>query len=152
MLELRVPTVALDAEVLCADGRSFRGRIFVPTTASRHSGPTRPEEWMNDPATFFPFLPDDATVPVILNKREVVAIAVPAEADAGEVPEDEVETRRVSVETEGRRFTGVLAIEMPEGRSRILDVLNRPEVFLTLRDGDRHQLIQKRRIVRVIEG
>jgi hypothetical protein len=40
---------------------------------------------------------------------------------------------------------------MPEGRTRLLDVLNRPEFFLTLRDGERHQLIQKRRIVRVLE-
>jgi hypothetical protein len=151
MSELRVPTVALDAEVLCTDGRRFRGRIFVPTTASRHTGPTRPEEWMNDAAPFFPFLPDEAEVPMILNKREVIAIAVPAEADAAEIPDSVVALRRVTVDTADRSFTGTVAIDMPEGRTRLLDVLNRPEFFLTLRDGERHQLIQKRRIVRVLE-
>jgi hypothetical protein len=151
MSELRVPTVALGAEVLCADGRSFRGRIFVPMTASRHTGPTRPEEWMNDAAAFFPFLPDQAEVPVILNKRAVVAVAVPAEADVSELPESELTQRRVTVETADRRFQGTLAIDMPEGKNRVLDLLNRPDFFLTLRDGDRHQLIQKRWIVRVIE-
>jgi hypothetical protein len=151
MTELRVPTVALGAEVLCADGRSLRGRIFVPMTAARHTGPTRPEEWMNDAAPFFPFLPDGAEYPVILNKRAVVALAVPAEADRGELADDDVGTRRVTVETADRRFDGTLVIDMPEGRNRVLDLLNRPDFFITLREGDRHRLIQKRWIVQVVE-
>ena len=48
MTELRVPTVALNAEVLCADGQTFKGRVFLPAAASRHTGAMRPQEWMND--------------------------------------------------------------------------------------------------------
>lgn len=152
MSELRVPTMALNAEVHCADGRVFEGRIFIPMTASRHSGPMRAEEWMNEPSPFFPFLPDDAKAPVILNKREVMVLTVPATADEGDVPEEaEVPERRVAIEAEDRRLEGIIVLDMPLNQSRVLDVLNRPGAFLTLREGDRHHLVQKERITRVLE-
>ncbi len=152
MTELRVPTMALAAEVVCADGRGFVGRIFVPASASRHPGPMRPEEWMNEGSAFFPFLPDDSQAPVLLNKREVLVISVPAVADAGDIPDGaENPIRRVSIETRQRRFEGTVVIDMPENQSRVLDYLNRSEAFLTLREGDRHHLILKERITRVME-
>ena len=40
---------------------------------------------------------------------------------------------------------------MPEANRRVLDYLNRPEAFLTLREGDRHHLVRKARITRVVE-
>ncbi len=152
MSELRVPTVALAAEVLCADGRTFAGRIFVPATASRHPGPMRPEEWMNEPALFIPFLPDDQKAPMVINKREVLVISVSAASDFGDIVEGAVvPIRRVIVEAEDRRLEGEIVIDMPSNQTRVLDYLNRPESFLTLRDGDRHHLVQKERITRVIE-
>ena len=152
MSELRVPTVALAAEVLCADGRTFAGRIFVPATASRHPGPMRPEEWMNEPTLFIPFLPDDGKAPMVINKREVLVISVSAASDFGDIVEGAVvPIRRVIVEAEDRRLEGEIVIDMPTNQTRVLDYLNRPEAFLTLRDGDRHHLVQKERITRVIE-
>ena len=152
MSELRVPTIALAAEVLCADGRTFSGRIFVPASASRHPGPMRPEEWMNEPVPFFPFLPDEAQAPVILNKREVLVITVPAAADAGDVEEGaDAPVRRLAIEAADRRFTGQVVIDMPNNQQRVLDYLNRTEAFLTLRDLDRHHLVLKERITRVSE-
>jgi hypothetical protein len=152
MSELRVPTEALAAEVVCADGRTFVGRIFVPVTASRHSGPMRPEEWLNDPAPFFPFLPDDADAPVLMNKREVLVLSVPAAADFGDFPEEILNpVRRVAIEAEEQRLEGTIIVDMPQTQLRMLDYLNRPEAFLTLRDGAQHHLVQKERITRVIE-
>lgn len=144
--------VVLQAEVECADGRKFVGRIFIPAASPKHSGPTRSEEWMNEGSWFFPFLPDNAEAPVLLNKREVLVLTVPAAASFGEIPEGaDNPVRRVAVEAEERRLEGTLIIDMPENHSRVLDYLNRPETFLTLRDGDVHHLIQKERITRVIE-
>jgi hypothetical protein len=152
MSELRVPTMALAAEVVCADGRTFLGRIFVPATASRHPGPMRPEEWMNESAQFFPFLSDDGGDPVVLNKREVLVLTVPATSDYGDVPDGaENPVRRVVIEAEDKRLEGSIVIDMPANRSRPVDYLNRPEAFLTLRDGEKHHLVQKERITRVIE-
>ena len=152
MSELRVPTVVLQAEVECADGRIFVGRIFIPVASAKHAGATRPEEWLNDESHFFPFLPDEAAAPVLLNKREVLVLTVPASASEGEIPEGiDSPVRRVAVEAEARRLEGTLIIDMPQNHLRVLDYLNRAEQFLTLRDGEVHHLIQKERITRVLE-
>jgi hypothetical protein len=151
MSELRVPTVAMAAEVLCADGRSFRGRVFIPALASRHTGPMRLEEWLNEPTQFFPFLPDDANSPVLMNKREVLVMTFPSPPADEDSLEPEIPHRRVAVECEARRLEGVLVIDMPSHLSRVLDCLNRPQMFLTLHDGNQHHLVQKERITRVLE-
>ena len=151
MSELRVPTLSLQAEVLCADGRRFTGRIFVPASASRHPGPMRPEEWLNEAAPFIPFVLDDGNG-MVLNKREILVLTVPAESDSGDIPEGaDPQMRRVALEAEQQRLEGTIAIDMPENQRRVLDYLNRPEAFLTLRDGEHHHLVQKERITRVVE-
>lgn len=151
--ELRVPTTALEAEVLCADGRTFRGRVFVPDVAATHRGPMRPAEWMNDAAPFFPFLPEEGPASFLLNRSEVIVFTVSAESAANlDEPEGEGGLRRrVIVECRDRRFEGEIVIDMPSHLSRVLDYLNRPDPFLIVRDGDRYHLIRKARITRVIE-
>jgi hypothetical protein len=150
--DLRVPTVALPADVLTVDGRTSSGRIFVPAAAHAHEGAMRAEEWLNDPSDFFPFLPDDASRPVLLNRHEVIIVTVPADADAGDVAEGaRLPERKVTVDCGGRRLSGTLVIDMPEEHQRVLDYLNRPGRFLTLRDRGRHHLVQKNRITRVKE-
>lgn len=152
MGELRVPTVAFPAEAVCADGRTFVGRIFVPAAASHHAGAMRAEEWMNDSTGFFPFLPDDSRASILLNKQELLVLSVSASADRSDLSEEvEIPIRRVAVECGERRLEGILVIEMPSTQSRVLDYLNRPEPFLTLREGDRHHLVRKSRITRVVE-
>jgi hypothetical protein len=149
----RVPTTALDAEVLCADGRTFHGRIFVPDVAATHRGPVRPGEWMNDASPFFPFLDQDGRTPFLLNRSEVLVFTVDARLDADiEDPDrDGGVRRRVIVECRDRRFEGEIVIDMPVHLSRVLDYLNHPEPFLIVRDGARHHLIRKARITRVME-
>ncbi|HVQ31822.1 MAG TPA: hypothetical protein VMV21_19655 [Vicinamibacteria bacterium] len=150
--DFKVPTVALAADVFCDDGRQFKGRIFLPASASAHAGVMRAEEWMNESNRFFPLLPDGASSPIILNKREVLVVTVPASADRDVVLDElHVRERRVAVECGGLRLEGTILIDMPEANRRVVDYLNRPEAFLTLREGDRHHLVCKPRITRVVE-
>ena len=152
MTEFRVPTVALIAEIYSADGRVFRGRIFVPASAPLHAGAERAMEWINEGGPFFPFLPDDVSTAVIVNKHEVLVMTVAAEADRVDASDESATPeRRVVVECGERRFEGGLVIDMPEHHCRVLDYLNRPEPFLVLRAGERHHLVQKARISRVLE-
>ena len=58
MDDLRVPTVPVPAEILCADGSRLTGTVFLPPRRRITTDPTRPEEWINDGRPFFPFLPD----------------------------------------------------------------------------------------------
>jgi len=152
MNDLQVPTVALAAEVLFADGQVVLGRIFVPAAASTHPGPMRAEEWMNDPEAFFPLLPDQADKPVIVNKRQVLVLVVSEDPGPGEPDEAGfVLERRIVVECGGRRVEGKVSIDMPEHQCRVLDYLNTPKPFLTLRDEGRNHLIQKSQITRVTD-
>jgi hypothetical protein len=153
MMDLRVPVMPVEAEVLTADGQRLRGRIFLPTAASRHSGPMRPAEWMNQFVWFFPFHPQDAHAPIILNKQSIVMITVDASFDKDELPEGApVPTRQVVVEAEGNlRLQGMVVLDMPQNRTRVLDLLNGPGMFVTLREGSRHHLVLKERILRVRE-
>jgi len=150
--DFRVPRVLRAAEVLCADGGRIRGRMFLPATAQSHAGAMRAEEWMNDVADFFPFLPDGEGSPVILNKRELVVLTVAASADRNDaLDEVPVPVRRVAIDCGGVRLDGEVVIDMPANHSRVLDLLNRPGAFLTVRDGDHHHLVRKSRITRVRE-
>ena len=150
---LQVPTTALEAEVLCADGRIFRGRVFMPDVAANHSGPMRPAEWMNEPAPFFPFRPEDGSGSVLLNRSEVLVFTVSADSDADlDDPEGGGGLhRRVIVECRDRGYEGEVVIDMPSHLSRVQDYLNRSDPFLIVRDGSRLHLIRKARITRVLE-
>jgi hypothetical protein len=148
----QVPRLLRAAEVLCADGRVLHGRVFLPATAESHPGAMRAEEWMNDPAPFFPFLPDGEGRPVILNKQQVVVATVAAAADLDETMDAVgARTRRVRVECGSLRLEGEVLVDMPANHSRMLDVLNRPGAFLNVRDGERHHLVRKSGITRVSE-
>jgi hypothetical protein len=148
----QVPRLLRGAEVLSADGRVLRGRVFLPATAESHPGAMRAEEWMNEPAPFFPFLPDGEGRPVILNKLQLVVVTVAASADRDEAMDQVgVPMRRVRVECGALRLEGDVLVDMPANHSRILDLLNRPGAFLNVREGERHHLVRKSRITRVSE-
>jgi hypothetical protein len=146
MNELRVPMVAVPADVLCADGRRLSGTIFVPAAASHHDGPTRPEEWINDGRAFFALLPEGAEVPVILNKEQLVTVTVPTESD---LVSDVL--REVEIEAGGERFVGTLHVDMPENQQRVLDYLNLAPAFVPLFAGSQVHLVHKRHVVRLME-
>jgi hypothetical protein len=146
-----VPRLLRGAEVLCANGRVLRGRVFLPATAQAHTGAMRAEEWMNDAASFFPFLPDGEGSPVILNKAQVVVVTVSAAADRDETLEEVAPVKRVHVECGALRLDGDVVVDMPADHSRILDLLNRPGAFLNVREGERHHLVRKSAITRVSE-
>jgi hypothetical protein len=151
VIQLKVPTHAMAAEVRCRDGRLFVGRIFIPDSSSHHSGPMRLEEWINMEFTFFPFLPDDSRSTVLVNKEQVAVLSVAPQAD-GEVERADLDVplRRVAVELRDRRIEGDIAIDMPEGHQRVLDYVNRTDRFLLVR-GERWYLVQKSAISRVLE-
>ena len=148
----QVPRLLRAAEVLCADGRVLRGRVFLPAAAESHPGAMRAEEWMNDSVSFVPFLPDGEGRPVILNKQQITVVTVAASADHDEAMEQAgAPVRRVRVECGALRLEGDVVVDMPANHSRTLDLLNRPGAFLNLREGERHHLVCKSRITRVSE-
>jgi hypothetical protein len=148
--QLRIPTVALNAEIRYFDERAMAGRIFLPALAQHHGGPTRPDEWMNQGSMFFPFVSDEGGPALILNKRYVIMLTLAAVQDF-EVTEDVGIPRTVRVECGNLAVEGLLYIDMPVEQSRVLDFVNRGESFLILRDAEQVHLIQKNRITLISE-
>jgi hypothetical protein len=146
LTDLRLPTIALPAEIRYFDERLLSGRIYLPARAQRHDGPMRPDEWMNQRSVFFPFMPDGDQHPVILNKRYVVVLSLTDGAGHLEMPEEVGVCRHVEVQCGSLRMEGLVYIDLPENQSRLLDWVNRPEPFLMLHEGKTNHMIQKSRI------
>lgn len=152
MHDLRVPTICLPVEIRCLTGRSVLGDIFLPAYSSRQAGPMGPEEWTDTVPHFFPVRSREASTTVLLNRDAVVALTVPASAnelDSQSLVDCPV--ARVAVEAGGARFEGDIVVDMPPDQRRVLDWLNAPHTFLTVRTGIAHHLIQKRHITSVVE-
>lgn len=153
--EFRVPTVRLDAKVYCADGVRIAGCLFLPAAAARHSGPTRPEERLNDDQEFFPFLLEGGR-PVVLNKAKVVVMSfdlaqAAALREAWEKPGSGVPGPRLRLECCGECIQGEIVMDTPQYQQRLLDRLNHADRFLCVVDGDRLHLVSREHIVRACE-
>jgi len=146
-----VPRLLRAAEVVCADGRVLRGRVFLPAAAESHPGALRMAEWLEEPGCFFPFLPDGEGRPVLLSKQQLIVVTVAASVE-DETADSGVERKRIRVECGVLRLEGEVVIDMPASHSRVLDLLNRPGDFLALRNGDHNLFVRKSRIVRVAES
>ncbi len=150
MAELRVPTVTVDVDIVYADGNELSGRIFLPALASRHEGPTRADEWINDRVPFFPLVMEQQEGAVLLNKDRVVVLTVHG-MHPESAPSDMIPTALVRVICAGHEYAGMFQIELPEGRMRVQDYLNQPQRFIALYEGERCHLIRRIFIDRVVE-
>lgn len=152
MDDLRVPTTSLPAEILCSDGATVLGDIFLPAYSSRQPGPMPPDEWTETVPAFFPVRSRAARTLTLVNRDEVVAVSVPATSNT--LHDDalvDCPVFRVAVDTGRVKFEGDIVIDMPPDHQRVADWLNAPGSFITLRDGAAHHLIQKRHVLRVLE-
>lgn len=146
----RIPRLLRAADVLFADGRRYRGRVFLPAAAESHVGAMRVEEWLEESGAFFPFLPDGEGRPVILNKDQIVVLMVPV-SDPYDTPVFEVPVRHVLVECGSLQIAGQVALDLPSDQQRVLDLLNRPGLFVEVREAGRRHFVRKARITRVGE-
>jgi hypothetical protein len=152
MMDLRVPTTPLTVELHCTGGRRFVGDIFMPSYSSRHEGAMRPEEWVNTVPMFFPFRSYEANCRTIFNRANVVAMTVPSESNERSAEESlATPVFVVTIDAAGQVFEGRVQIDMPPTQRRVVDWMNGPAPFITLRAGKCHHLIQKVHITRVVE-
>lgn len=152
MDDLRVPTISLPAEILCADGETVQGEVFLPAQSARQPGAMPPDEWVESLPRFFPVRSRATRDLTIVSRDTVVAITVPAASNC--LHDDELVDLPVfwvAVDAGGRRFEGDIVVDMPPGRQRVADWLNAPPPFLTLRHGLTHHLIAKGHVLRVLE-
>ena len=149
--DLRIPTVAIAAEVLLQSGEKLAGQVFLPLLASRHSGRPRPDEWVNQPTGFFPFLPEGRPHAVILNKDTVQIISMDLSPELSVEDASTGFTSRVALRLGEKVLEGTLLIDMPAERTRVLDYLNHGEHFIPLWGTDAYHLVRKSCITMITE-
>ena len=149
MNELRVPTVALPAEVICADGRALLGRIFVPAAASITRARCAPRSGSTIPAGSSRSCRTTRTGPFILNKEQLVVV------ERGPLPSEDAwgaGARRPRSSAGGGRWRATCTSRCPTNQQRVLDYLNQPPAFVPLYAADRLHLVHKRHVTRLTEG
>jgi len=152
MEEFRVPTTPIEAELQLVDGRVLRGAVFVPASAPNHPGSERLEEWLNEPALFFPFRPEGEKGADLIGKNSVLRLSVAANAALDERTTAPAERCPVALECDGGRFEGEMLLDMPDHQRRVLDYANQASAFVSLHHGDRVHMIQKRKIIRIVHS
>jgi hypothetical protein len=149
--DLRVPTIPLAVELRCVDGRRFAGEVYLPAQSLRQDSPMRAYEWANGPQRFVPFRAHEGACRTVFNKTQLAVMTVSADANHAEHEPADCPVYHVIVEIGDLRLDGQIVVDLPPAQQRLVDLLNGGDTFVTLRDGDRHHLVNKRHVTRVIE-
>jgi hypothetical protein len=150
MHDFKVPTVQVATELHCLDGGVLKGYVYMAALSAVQAGPMLPTEWINSPPVFFPFRQDNEET-LLVNKHQVLAMSVEVPPPDDETWQPTSPVRHAIVEAGGKRFEGLVAIDMPENQRRLVDYLNRSEAFLSLVSGRNQILVRKELISRVFE-
>jgi hypothetical protein len=144
----------IDATVTLSSGDSTRGCFFAAGDSTRHGGPERLIDLLNEEMGFVPFEihHEDGTRTVLYNRSHIVLVAL-EENDASLDPGYSVATRRyVSILlSNGQRVVGAVRVYRPEGRDRLSDWARQSETFRYLETSDMALLINTAHIVDVSE-
>jgi hypothetical protein len=126
-------------------GERILGEMFVQAYARHRMGPEEPRDVMNGDEPFFPLQQLDGET-LLISKEHVLELEIEGmdRIDA----ESEMLARAARVEitmTGGTRRLGMVFLEVPFDRPRLLDFLNRfHERFITLRTEHGVSLINRR--------
>ena len=143
--DYRIEKDRLIVGVNTVGGQHIGGAMFVQAYARHRKGPEDPRDVVNDADAFFPLELHDGTTRLIAKEHVLeLEIAGDESIDAG----SEMLARAARVEITllgGRTRTGIIFLEVPFDRPRLLDFLNRfHERFITLRTEHGVSLINRR--------
>lgn len=147
MDELRVPKHKVAVEVILPGGTVRRMALFLAEAAPDHAGPEVPLDLLNGRGDFVPAFDEAAGAMSFLHRPGVPVVRVARALDAGEAEvtlptEHEVEVRL----TDGTTLAGLFSYVRPSDRTRLVDVLNEPDPFFRLLQGDQVAYVNKRHV------
>src|SRR5207244_1628482 len=112
-------------------------------------------DWMNESTDFFPFLPEKCKEAEILSKKAIVQAIIDTELDhdeIGEMMEQTVWIEQIEVRCEPfLTVSGSVLLNLPPGRSRVLDYLNQQTKFFAVKDGNKNHIVNKNYVTSVKE-
>jgi hypothetical protein len=148
--DFSVPRTTLEVELLLANGETRPGMIFLIPRTSLHVGSETPLELLNRTEPVFPFRSDDEGHVLLVTKVQTMRVTTDQFEEPGD-PErlDALKSMRVEIElSDGSTVTGTVTMDMPEGRSRLLDYLNEvPKPFFPVSDGETTHYVNRNHVV-----
>ena len=149
MEDFRVPKRRVEIETLSVDGVSRKIGVYLSEYSAIHSGSERVSDLLNEVAEFFPAIDGQTGQTIFLTRSGLISATVASveELDASERDVPLTEQRVEVTLTNGTTFQGTMAYLRHPERSRVIDVLNEPSRFFSVRVGDRTTLINKRHVV-----
>lgn len=147
MDELRVPKRNVSVQVIMPGGVARQMALFLAEAAPGHAGPEVPLDLLNGRDDFIPALDEAAGAMSFLHRPgvPVVRVARALDADADEVTlptEHEVEVQL----QDGTALGGLVSFVRPPDRTRLVDVLNEPQPFFRLIQGEEIAYVNKRHV------
>jgi hypothetical protein len=133
MSRFRVEKRRAEAELTLSSGNTVRGIFFLAGSCSRHAGPERIADLLNTQDGFFPFeTMADGAGTLLINRAHVVSVRLLEHPDEPRLdpgylvaPERQVNL----LLSNGRTLRGAVRIYRPEGRDRLSDYAQSPDVF-----------------------
>ena len=136
----RVEKSELEVIIFQADGSVMKGVVFLSAVAYSHVGQQTLLDLMMEDGDFFPFRSESGEF-CVANKNTITHIRYePPEKVYDHCPlgnKVDVEIRFVG----GEQLSGTVLIEMPEGKTRLLDFINAKRGFFQLQNQDAHYLV-----------
>ena len=149
--EYRIPRRQIMAQVTLVSEPPRDLLLFVGLHAASHDGFERPSDVLNGRDSYVPARDAQNTMRLLnLDSILVVTVAAKDESVLGSVEfqASEASCMDVVVALEGGlRLRGYVRYVLPHGQQRLQNYLRLPERFLSLYDGPRVHLINRRRVI-----
>ena len=129
MSEYQVEKQKVSVTVELVDGQTRDGVIFLSPFSSFHSGPQTLIDLMSEKEPFAPFVGNDGSF-LLINKAQISHILYQKEADDKPILGTPLEV--IVTFTNSRQLSGTVVLEVPEGKSRLLDFMNGNSDFFGL--------------------
>ena len=151
---LKVEKLPVEVTFIMLGGEELTGTIYLDLHSRHHGGPERMEDIVNSGARFIPILLPDGKV-VLLNRQRIIT----AHCRQHEADEYELLTQGLLTDikatirlSDGRTIAGALRTDMPREHTRLSDLLNQPEDFTRLVDGELEYFVNRAYATWFLEG
>jgi hypothetical protein len=152
---LRIRKEPFEVELALAGRSPRRVEIYLAEHGPHAFVRQKVLDLLEQPGSFLPACDVETGLWESFNARAVVWIAMSRDSAAAEGSTEELYDFRKFVRlalSGGGALVGEILYSAPDGETRLVDFLNRPERFLKVWDGDRLYLVSKEAVLRVVEN
>ncbi len=133
--ELKIKKLPVSAIVKLSSGHAYKGEFSLLGESAEHHGHERLKDLLNSPEAVVPFFNPEKQEAMLLNKAHIqlVELQTPDYASDTDAETDfSTHKQLVMLLTGGIKIRGEIYVNMPPGKDRTLDFLNRGQKFLYL--------------------